>query len=100
MEIIDAARDNLDLDKMEKEAGIVDDGASSDSDSSEDDEEAEEDDSNSQLPDDSTDDKQNLVDRVKDFNKKEKALHRQHRGMMQFKVSGNIILEIVRSLTV
>lgn len=82
MEVIDAARDNLDEDKMEKEAGIVDADVSSDSDTSGDSE-----DDTSTLPDGSVNDKQGPVDQIQDYRKKAKGLHRQHRGIMQFKVS-------------
>ncbi|XP_044715365.1 c2 domain-containing protein [Hirsutella rhossiliensis] len=79
VEVIDTARDNLDTDKMQHEAGIVDEEASSDSDSS--------DSSMSKdLPDGSVDDKQGPLDQIRDYRRRDKALHRQHRGIMQWKV--------------
>lgn len=75
--MIDTARDNADEDDMQKKAGIVDEEVSSDSDSSSDDED---------IPDGSQDNKQGPIDQVRDYKKRDKALHRQHRGMMQWKV--------------
>ncbi|EXV00003.1 C2 domain protein [Metarhizium robertsii] len=79
VEVIDTARDNLDLDKIEREAGIVDEEASSDSDSSSDEVKEE-------LPDGSAQHKQGLMDQLRDYKRRDKALHRQHRGLMQWKV--------------
>ncbi|KAG8407825.1 hypothetical protein J3458_020060 [Metarhizium acridum] len=79
VEVIDTARDNLDLDKIEREAGIVDEEASSDSDSSSDGVKEE-------LPDGSAQHKQGLMDQLRDYKRRDKALHRQHRGLMQWKV--------------
>ncbi|OAA37685.1 meiotically up-regulated protein [Metarhizium rileyi] len=79
VEVIDTARDNLDLDKIEREAGVVDEEASSDSDSSSDGEKE-------QLPDGSAQHKQGLMDQLRDYKRRDKALHRQHRGLMQWKV--------------
>ena len=63
---------------MERKAGIVDADVDSDSsDSSSDDEED---------PDGSKDQKQNPIDQIKDYKKKDKQLARQHRGLMQWKV--------------
>lgn len=78
VEIIDTARDNLDQDKIERQAGIVDEEASSDSDSSEEEKE--------ELPDGSADQKQGVIDQVRSYKRRDKALHRQHRGLMQWKV--------------
>jgi hypothetical protein len=79
VEVIDTARDSLDMEKIEKEAGIVDEEASSDSDSSSDGvKEA--------IPDGSAANKQGLMDQLKDYKRRDKALHRQHRGLMQWKV--------------
>ncbi|KAM6476255.1 hypothetical protein HDV62DRAFT_251905 [Trichoderma sp. SZMC 28011] len=77
VEVIDAARDNLRDDDMERAAGIVDEEISSDSDSSDEDE---------YIPDGSADHKQGPIDQVRDYKKRDKALHRQHRGLMQWKV--------------
>jgi hypothetical protein len=80
VEVIDTARDNLDMDKIEREAGIVDEEVSSDSDSSSDEEKGD-------LPDGSADNKQGLLDQLRSYRRRDKALHRQHRGLMQWKVS-------------
>ncbi|KHN96842.1 meiotically up-regulated protein [Metarhizium album ARSEF 1941] len=79
VEVIDTARDNLDLDKIEREAGIVDEEASSDSDSSSDG-------GQEAVPDGSAQHKQGLIDQLRDYKRRDKALHRQHRGLMQWKV--------------
>lgn len=67
------------MDKIEQQVGIVDEEASSDSDSSSDDEKED-------LPDGSAEHKQGLVDQFRDYKRRDKALHRQHRGLMQWKV--------------
>ncbi|PTB68821.1 hypothetical protein BBK36DRAFT_1112594 [Trichoderma citrinoviride] len=77
VEVIDAARDNLRDDEMEKAAGIVDEEISSDSDSSDEDE---------YVPDGSPGHKQGPIDQVRDYKRRDKSLHRQHRGLMQWKV--------------
>lgn len=77
---MDTARDNLNTDKMQHEAGVVEDEASSDSDSSGDD-------TSNDMADNSVNDKQGPLDQMRDFKRREKALHRQHRGLMQWKVS-------------
>lgn len=76
VEVINAAQENHDVDRLEKKAGIVDEEISSDSDSSDDDD----------VPDGSAGNKQGPIDKVKDYKKREQGLHRQHRGMMQWKV--------------
>ncbi|KAJ6443028.1 meiotically up-regulated protein [Purpureocillium lavendulum] len=91
VEVIDTSRDNLDADKMEKEAGIVDEEASSDSDSSDDDDDDGDDGGEGKgkgdkIPDGSAGDKQGPLDQLRDYRKRDKALHRQHRGIMQWKV--------------
>ncbi|KAK2601648.1 hypothetical protein QQS21_004798 [Conoideocrella luteorostrata] len=78
VEVIDTARDNLDTDRLEKRAGVVDEEASSDSDSSDDEKE--------ELPDGSAGNKQNVIEQVRDYKRRDKALHRQHRGLMQWKI--------------
>lgn len=81
VEVIDTARDNLEADKKEKEAGIVDADDSSSDDSSSDEEGADGD-----VKDGSKGNKQGPVDKYKDYKNREKGLHRKHRGLMQFKV--------------
>ncbi|KAL7939667.1 hypothetical protein V8C35DRAFT_287318 [Trichoderma chlorosporum] len=76
VEVIDAARDNLRDDEMQRAAGIVDEDVSSDSDSS---------DEGEYIPDGSADHKQGPMDKVRDYHRRDKSLHRQHRGLMQWK---------------
>jgi hypothetical protein len=78
------AQENRDVDKMEKKAGIVDEDVSSDSDSSESSDDDEDDDDS--VPDGSAGNKQGPIDKVRDYKKREHGLHRQHRGIMQWKV--------------
>ncbi|KAM3561577.1 hypothetical protein MY1884_002312 [Beauveria asiatica] len=108
VEVIDTARDILQTDDLEKEMGIVDadnngdqDGDSSDDEGADNDAETEEAKSQHQsrrgrkgsspgrdvvLPDGSISDKQSMLDQVRDYKKKAKTLHRQHRGIMQWKI--------------
>jgi len=76
VEVISAAQENLDVEQEEKRAGIVDEEASSDSDSSGDE----------GLPDGSAEDRQGPIDQVRDYKRRENALHRKHRGVMQWKI--------------
>lgn len=87
VEVIDTGRDNLDADKIQKEAGIVDEEASSDSDSSSDEDDDGEERPKGDIPDGSANDQQGLLDQARSYKKRDKALHRQHRGLMQWKVS-------------
>lgn len=77
VEVIDAARDSLRDDELGREAGIVDEEISSDSDSS---------DEHEYIPDGSAKHKQGPIDQIRDYKRRDKALHRQHRGLMQWKV--------------
>lgn len=77
VEVISTAQENLDVGDLEKKAGIVDEEVSSDSDDSSDDE---------GMPDGSAGNRQGPIDQIKDYKRKEKALHRKHRGIMQWKV--------------
>ncbi|KAJ6787197.1 hypothetical protein PWT90_08880 [Aphanocladium album] len=105
VEVIDTARDNLKTDDLEREAGLVDaDNTADAADSSDDDgadNDSENEDARSQhhhkhgrkassgkdsVPDGSTSDKQSMMDQVRDYKKKAKTLHRQHRGIMQWKI--------------
>ncbi|KAL2210624.1 hypothetical protein CC79DRAFT_1366007 [Sarocladium strictum] len=79
-EVVDTARDNLDADEKEKEAGIVDAGQESSDDSSSDD-----DSSDDEVKDGSKGNKGGPIDQFKDYKKREKGLHRKHRGIMQWK---------------
>lgn len=82
VEVISAAQENLDVDRLEKKAGIVDEEASSDSDSSGDE----------GVPDGSAENRQGPIDQVKDYKRRENALHRKHRGVMQWKVRTRILI--------
>ncbi|KJZ77486.1 hypothetical protein HIM_03210 [Hirsutella minnesotensis 3608] len=84
VEVIDTARDNEEMDKMHRESGVWDDEASSDSDSSGSDDDDK--DGGASIPDGSAEDKQGPLDRLRDYKRRDKALHRQHRGIMQWKV--------------
>lgn len=94
------ARDNLDQSKVEKQAGVVDeDDASSNSDSSDEESEEKSEEKNGEgeqegkegkdgkdVPDGSAKHKQGVVDQLRSYKRRDKALHRQHRGLMQWKV--------------
>lgn len=90
------ARDNLDQSKVEKQAGVVDeDDASSNSDSSDEDseekngeegQEGQEGKDGKEVPDGSAKHKQGVIDQLRSYKRRDKALHRQHRGLMQWKV--------------
>lgn len=91
VEVIETARDNLDTHKRHRELGIVDEEASSDSDSSDEDEgrsdvDGHNDEDRHRIADGSAEDKQGPMDQLRDYRKRDKALHRQHRGLMQWKV--------------
>jgi len=60
----------------------VDEEISSDSDSS---------DEHEYIPDGSAEHKQGPLDQIRDYKRRDKALHRQHRGLMQWKVRGRRI---------
>lgn len=79
VEVISTAQENLDVGGLEKRAGIVNEEASSasDNDSS---------DGADDVPDGSAGDKQGPIDKVRDYKRREKALHRKHRGIMQWKI--------------
>jgi hypothetical protein len=104
VEVIETARDNLEVGQQEREAGIVESddsddecsgqrarragsiGSNSDSSSSSSDTE-DEDGQVSSVPDGSADHKQGPIDQLRDYRRRDKRLHRQHRGLMQWKVS-------------
>lgn len=85
---------------MEREAGIVDSegelsgathrppsiGSNSDSSSSS---SSDSDGEDSDIPDGSAGNKQGPVDQLRDYRRRDKRLHRQHRGLMQWKVSSS-----------
>lgn len=87
-EVINVAQENADANKLEKQAGIIDEQISSDSDSSDDD-----------VPDGSANDKQGPIDKFKDYKKREQGLHRQHRGVMQWKVCSSHLIGCELQLT-
>ncbi len=84
VEVLEAARDNLEEMQHEKEAGVVDGGAT-DSSSNDDDSEG---DGGSHTNGDNGDEKsKNPIRRVKDLKKHNDKLSRHNRGLMQWKVS-------------
>ncbi|CVK84618.1 uncharacterized protein FMAN_01582 [Fusarium mangiferae] len=103
VEVIETARDNLEVGHQEREAGIVESddsddegcsqrvrragsiGSNSDSSSSSSDTE-DEDGQVSSVPDGSADHKQGPIDQLRDYRRRDKRLHRQHRGLMQWKI--------------
>ncbi|KAM5377336.1 hypothetical protein ACJZ2D_005017 [Fusarium nematophilum] len=100
VEVIETARDNLETGRIEKEAGIIDSdstngsvaprrpasiGSNSDSSSSSS-SDSESDDEKSKVPDGSVGNKQGPVDQIRDYRRRDKRLHRQHRGIMQWKI--------------
>ncbi|KAJ3532430.1 hypothetical protein NM208_g8440 [Fusarium decemcellulare] len=98
VEVIETARDNLETGRAEKEAGIVDAdgstgsvhrpasiGSNSDSSSSSS-SDSDSDDEGSGIPDGSAGNKQGPVDQLRDYRRRDKRLHRQHRGLMQWKI--------------
>ena len=114
MEVLETARDNLDAEEAEEEAGVVrnesDDGSSNhggkdDADSSTDDDDdddndnnirkrpinghAKHNDDNTSNNDDSngTKDSNGLIEHYRSRRRDQKVEHRRHRGVMQFKVS-------------
>lgn len=82
VEVISSAQENLDVDDLEKRAGIVDEEASSESDN-----DSSDGGGKGNVPDGSTGDRQGPIDQIRDYKRREKALHRKHRGIMQWKVS-------------
>ncbi|KAI9171806.1 hypothetical protein HJFPF1_01297 [Paramyrothecium foliicola] len=86
VEVIDTARDNLDQDKMQKKAGIVDEEDTSDSDISDSDDDNVNGGDKDSIPDGSSGNKQGPIDQIRDYKKHDKTLHRQHRGIMQWKI--------------
>lgn len=50
----------------------------------------------SSVPDGSAAQKQGPIDKVRDYRRRDKRLHRQHRGLMQWKVSSRILVQIPR----
>jgi hypothetical protein len=106
VEVIETARDNLELGRQAKEAGIVDSddddsgrdrrpgSLDSDSDSNSSSSDTEDDDEGqiSSVPDGSAAQKQGPIDKVRDYRRRDKRLHRQHRGLMQWKVSSRTLV--------
>jgi hypothetical protein len=80
VEVINTAQENQDLDKIERKIGIVDAEQSSDTDSS---------DGERDIPDGSANEEQGPIDQIRDYKRREKTLHRRHRGLMQWKVRLN-----------
>ncbi|KAM0197541.1 hypothetical protein ACHAPI_005006 [Fusarium lateritium] len=100
VEVIETARDNHEIGRQAKEAGIVDSDdddsdrdrrpgsldSDSDSDSSSSDTEDDNEGEISSVPDGSAAQKQGPIDKVRDYRRRDKRLHRQHRGLMQWKI--------------
>jgi hypothetical protein len=95
------AHDNFEVSSQEKNAGIVESdddeqsgrlhrsgsiGSNSDSSSSSSDTENE-DGQESDVPNGSSSQKQGPIDQLRDYRRRDRRLHRQHRGLMQWKVS-------------
>ncbi|KAF5019882.1 hypothetical protein F66182_8118 [Fusarium sp. NRRL 66182] len=100
VEVIETARDNLEIGRKEKEAGVVQSedegsgpvhrpasiGSNSDSSSSSSDSEGDDNEQESGVPDGSSSNKQGPIDQLRDYRRRDKRLHRQHRGLMQWKI--------------
>ncbi|KAF4336677.1 meiotically up-regulated gene 190 protein, partial [Fusarium beomiforme] len=105
VEVIETARDNLEICQQEREAGIVESddsdeegsghrtcragsiGSNSDSSSSSSSSGTEDEGGQvSSVPDGSADHKQGPIDQLRDYRRRDKRLHRQHRGLMQWKI--------------
>ncbi|CEF72735.1 hypothetical protein FGSG_00738 [Fusarium graminearum PH-1] len=107
VEVIEMAHDNFEVGSQEKKAGIVgsdDDeqsgrryrsgsiGSNSDSSSSSSDTENE-DEQESSVPNGSSSQKQGPIDQLRDYRRRDRRLHRQHRGLMQWKSTGTELTE-------
>ncbi|KAH7155386.1 hypothetical protein B0J13DRAFT_655049 [Dactylonectria estremocensis] len=95
VEVIETARDNLEDVRLQKEVGITGGSSTSgsprrplsiggDSDSSS--SSSSDSDSDDGIPDGSPNDKQGPIDKLRDYKKRDRRLHRQHRGLMQWKI--------------
>ncbi|KAH7156199.1 hypothetical protein EDB81DRAFT_786269 [Dactylonectria macrodidyma] len=97
VEVIETARDNLEDIRLQKEVGITGGdgsrtsgsprrplsiGSNSDSSSSS----SSDSDSDDGIPDGSSNNKQGPIDKIRDYKKRDRRLHRQHRGLMQWKI--------------
>ncbi|KAK7430189.1 hypothetical protein QQZ08_003163 [Neonectria magnoliae] len=97
VEVIETARDNLEVVRLQREAGITSDSDSrgqgddpshsqaidnySDSSSS-----SSSDSDSKSIPDGSSGNKQGPIDKIRDYKRRDRRLHRQHRGLMQWKI--------------
>ncbi|KAF4457942.1 hypothetical protein F53441_197 [Fusarium austroafricanum] len=104
VEVIETARDNLEVGHQERQAGVVVDsdgeeedsgrvhrsgsiGSNSDSSSSSSSSDSEDENGKtSNVPDGSASQKQGPIDQLRDYRRRDKRLHRQHRGLMQWKI--------------
>ncbi|KAF7553634.1 hypothetical protein G7Z17_g3523 [Cylindrodendrum hubeiense] len=101
VEVIETARDNLEIVRLQKDAGIAGDSDSagkdgsptrprpasigSNTDSSSSSSSDSESDADS-IPDGSSGNKQGPIDQLRDYKRRDRRLHRQHRGLMQWKI--------------
>lgn len=103
--MIETARDNLETVQLQKEVGITGDSDSasedgrrtrprsivSNSDSSSSSSSSSDSDSDARdIPDGSSANKQGPIDKIRDYKRRDRRLHRQHRGLMQWKVRQTI----------
>ncbi|PFH63466.1 hypothetical protein XA68_10060 [Ophiocordyceps unilateralis] len=88
VEVMETARDSLETDEMRREASTASEEASSDSDSSDGSDVAKSVKSTGggTVPDGSVGHRQGPLDQIRDYRRRDKALHRQHRGVMQWKI--------------
>ncbi|KAH8734973.1 hypothetical protein BGZ61DRAFT_342410 [Ilyonectria robusta] len=101
VEVIETARDNLETVQLQKEVGITGDSDSasedgrrtrprsivSNSDSSSSSSSSSDSDSDARdIPDGSSANKQGPIDKIRDYKRRDRRLHRQHRGLMQWKI--------------
>ncbi|RGP74838.1 hypothetical protein FLONG3_5950 [Fusarium longipes] len=100
VEVIEMAHDNFEVGNQEKKAGFAESdddqqsgrryrsgsiGSNSDSSSSSSDTENE-DGQESDVPNGSSSQKQGPIDQLRDYRRRDRRLHRQHRGLMQWKI--------------
>ncbi|KAI5462136.1 hypothetical protein BGZ63DRAFT_354616 [Mariannaea sp. PMI_226] len=103
VEIIETTRDNLETHSQQQEAGIVTSDSESgsnrsngcpvappsigsNSDSSSSSSSDSDPDSGHEIPDGSSRNRQGPIDQLRDYKRRDRRLHRQHRGLMQWKV--------------
>lgn len=85
LEVLDCARDNLEVSKEEQKQGIVEGDGNDTSDSSSDEDDNDDDDSSDEGNDNER--PTNMIDDIKTSQHEKNQKHRTHRGVMQYKVS-------------